>query len=1032
LVTRRRTTFLTLLASGLLGAWGLASCSEARPGAGGDGEGNGSANYCAVRNEGCPCDQPGLSAACGTVTQRSGDFVMCSEGNQVCQGGTWSACVGDHITTKYAPLASGVSELRTMGLADAAGACPNPCAPDCQQFADNPVGLTPGADSGLVVVDGGLTITGTVVTGPPCTSLTVTPNASPGKDLIINTGMAPPNPGSRLFTATLGPAGCYTGPTPALWSVDKFDIAQVVNGNMTMATPIAGPVTVSAYAGSLSASVVSNVTVNVVDVSAAPATYDNTDFPVTTGTADGNFQFLYPYDATLFPLGLAPPLIMWRDTTNPTVPAVKVTLRYPPAPAAAIFSWSKIIPEKQVAPTPGIAARPRAEIPANVWFAFEQTVTRNAGTLGDTAQLAVQRYIGAAARAEVTRSLRFANGSLKGRILYNSYGTNLVQNYGNTRWGTRFGAATLQIDPGAAAPTVVAGTTTASNGTGCRVCHSVNANGTTLVTNRFDPNNQTSSKYNLSTLGETLLGASPGIARFSWAGLSVDGTTAFTNAGPTNLDGTSGTLYSGLYSTVTGNAVAGVTQPATLRAATPAFAHDMSAVAFNFYAGVSGPLPNPPSGPLAGDGKSLASMAFNPATNVFSNFRNLYVAPGTGPGTGTASWPSYLPPGQNGIVFHREIRYNTHDFAGTRADCDGTGTCNNTGTTAELWWVNTVGASQPRRLDRLNGWNGATSYLPTDANLHGNPVDATYSDNVYNYEPTVLPTLAGGYSWVVFTSRRLYGNVATINPFWSDPRYQYLNVEPTPKKLWIAPISQNPTAGADPSFPAIYLPGQELLAGNSRGYFVLEACKAPGLPTPSNVCETTSDCCQSPTASVCQIDPPPLANPPVRHCVASGGAGCKADGLACVSDAECCNFPTGVRCASGVCQAPPPIASFGNPSFVRTFVGDCPPSKRVKWRFFDWITTTPVGTSIDFSARTSELTGAWGASVPIGQAIAPPVTTPTWTSAAQTVDVLLKNAGQSSKPRLEVTMVFNPKTTAPTAAPILTNWRMAFDCESAE
>ena len=36
------------------------------------------------------------------------------------------------------------------------------------------------------------------------------------------------------------------------------------------------------------------------------------------------------------------------------------------------------------------------------------------------------------------------------------------------------------------------------------------------------------------------------------------------------------------------------------------------------------------------------------------------------------------------------------------------------------------------------------------------------------------PVPSGGYAWVVFTSRRLYGNVATINPFYSDPRYHDL------------------------------------------------------------------------------------------------------------------------------------------------------------------------------------------------------------------------------------------------------------------
>ncbi len=38
-----------------------------------------------------------------------------------------------------------------------------------------------------------------------------------------------------------------------------------------------------------------------------------------------------------------------------------------------------------------------------------------------------------------------------------------------------------------------------------------------------------------------------------------------------------------------------------------------------------------------------------------------------------------------------------------------------------------------------------------------------YDDTTLNYEPTVLPVVSGGYAWVVFTSRRLYGNQLTAD-----------------------------------------------------------------------------------------------------------------------------------------------------------------------------------------------------------------------------------------------------------------------------
>jgi hypothetical protein len=116
-------------------------------------------------------------------------------------------------------------------------------------------------------------------------------------------------------------------------------------------------------------------------------------------------------------------------------------------------------------------------------------------------------------------------------------------------------------------------------------------------------------------------------------------------------------------------------------------------------------------------------------------------------------------------------------------------------------------------LDKLNG----LGYLPVGPNNHDN--DATL-----NYEPTANPIMpvvtAGGYAWVVFTSRRMYGNVATADPWCSDPRScDVLSNIVTPKKLWIAAIDLNPTPGTDPSHPAFYLPGQELFACNSHGYW---------------------------------------------------------------------------------------------------------------------------------------------------------------------------------------------------------------------
>ena len=101
-------------------------------------------------------------------------------------------------------------------------------------------------------------------------------------------------------------------------------------------------------------------------------------------------------------------------------------------------------------------------------------------------------------------------------------------------------------------------------------------------------------------------------------------------------------------------------------------------------------------------------------------------------------------------------------------------------------------------LDQLNGKDSMGNvYLPklsnpaaiscnSDGAQMGN-VDADHADDVdLNYEPTVLPVASGGFVWVVFTSRRLYGNQATLPPFCSDPRTIDLVTNVTTKKLWVA------------------------------------------------------------------------------------------------------------------------------------------------------------------------------------------------------------------------------------------------------
>jgi hypothetical protein len=139
----------------------------------------------------------------------------------------------------------------------------------------------------------------------------------------------------------------------------------------------------------------------------------------------------------------------------------------------------------------------------------------------------------------------------------------------------------------------------------------------------------------------------------------------------------------------------------------------------------------------------------------------------------------------------------------------------------------------------------------------------------------------------------LYGNVATTNAYNSDPRkYDWQHVV-TPKKLWVAAIDLNAPAGTDPSHPAFYLPAQELLAGNARGFWTVDPCHADGTG-----CETGDECCGG-------------------YCRPGGDAGalictnqqpsCSQEFEKCTVTSDCCGATSGVMCINGICGKSQPI-----------------------------------------------------------------------------------------------------------------------------
>ena len=792
-------------------------------------------------------------------------------------------------------------------------------------------------------------------------------------------------------------------------------------------------------------------------------------------TYSDTLSLLYPYAQTVFPLGLAPPLLQWATGTVGPASAVKITLRYP-ATGTPNFSWSAIIPESSTLwlnpPTNSIplAAGPRAAIDGidnSIWKIFEQTAQ------GDDAAIVLQRLTGTTLRQELATTIHFANDQLKGTVYYHSYGTLLVQNYSST-YGTQtygagqmFGAATLAIQPGASVPAVAAGYSSATSAStdatsGCHVCHSGSASGNMLVTNLVT--NTHSILYKLGTdpaNGGTYL-PTRSTGAFSWGAIYPDGTYLFSNSGPPSdystatappggLEGSdSGSLGNALYSlnsgSTFGTVVATTGIPSGLRAALPSFSPDGKYVAFNHYGGTVGTN--------VGDKRSLGMMSFNVSTKTFSGFRRLYTEPSAACSAAfgssdpcTSVWPSFLPD-SSAVVFEREIFNDGRvtsaghaDFGGTRSGCDdssGSAACGDDGTKAQLWWVTTAATPSAARLNAANGCNtSGTATIPVSgANGH-----TAANEPVLNYEPTVSPQAAGGYNWVAFTSRRSYGNVATINPWWSDPRFRPIGGQfgPTTKKIWVSAIDGSPTAGADPSHPAFYLPGQELLAGNAKAFWALEKCTtASATKSAATLCDTNLDCCgatgSSPT-SICALDTP-LTNPAVRHCLPLSTSGsCIADNSAttCLTDAQCCNATAASPslCVSGKCQPPPPITIYKPAQFTRDFVATCPVGQSPIWREVQWKGSIPASGSINFSVQTSKTEA--------GLSTAPLPSTPLLVTHATTADLVAFTTSSNAVAKvfvdadvlpqvyLRLTILLNPSSDN-LSTPILTEWRQLFDC----
>ena len=590
-----------------------------------------------------------------------------------------------------------------------------------------------------------------------------------------------------------------------------------------------------------------------------PGTLGVLQAPTGNGKAE-KLGFLYPYDKTVWPRGMLAPLLMW-DWSIGDADAILISL----ATTSGSFSWTGTFGRPAILSQTG-GNFIRHPIPQDIWaMATDSAGGPTSNKMPDELTVSVVVAKGGQGYGPISETWPVAPGLLSGIIYYNSYGTQLAQNLSGAVGGNgMFGGAVLSIHVGDTAPLLAAGSN--GNMSACRTCHSVAAGGSRLVVQHGDSYG-TSSAYDLVPSGNNVEHVLANGAMFP--GVYPDGSFALAENGAILPLPDDSVLP----------AVTGLSS-VTTDLGTPSFSPDGKAMAMNPMAGPGVMTPT----------QQLLVMGFDAATRTFS--APTLVADDTGKAaTVRPGWPAFFPDAKS-LVFHQQ----------SAAGLDGNGSGSlytRKGAKAQIAWTSAADAAHVTPLNALNGLDGAgNAYLPKLAQpspvtctADGSQVDninPDHGDDVnLNYEPTVNPRPSGGYVWVVFTSRRMYGSEAEIPPFCSDPRGVDLINNITTKKLWVAAVDLGATPGKDASHPAFYLPAQELLAGNSRAFWVLDPCRADG-----QSCQSGDMCCNGYCEAQGDGGALVCANTPPNN-------SCSKLNDKCTTSADCCD-PTN-QCINGFC-----------------------------------------------------------------------------------------------------------------------------------
>jgi hypothetical protein len=537
-------------------------------------------------------------------------------------------------------------------------------------------------------------------------------------------------------------------------------------------------------------------------------------------TPDASVVWAYPYDGTVWARGLLSPTLQWNGgaaTDDYYIHIVSQTFELQE------FTTATGAPSSQVLLDP------------TTWGQFTDS------TAGGT-QVTVARWDGTTDTVIAKQTWTVAPASIRSTIYY---------------WSNDLGRV-LRIQPGAAQPDDFANQPPLNDPNqyqqdSCLMtCHTVSADGSTLVSGggTYAGSYDLGGNKRILSLGGTW-GIDPNAAgqpvwtNIQWEvpALSPTGKYILTNSmaqnGVSDYNGPNTVM--GLFLTSSGTAVStsGV-QGSPF--ASPAWSPDGSRVAFvdsgdpSGWNGAGYNWQNPPPG-------DLKVIQFDENKNPMFSGEQTMVSVGMG---NPITWPSVTPDGQ-WIVYARAGSFDTRNGPG------------------DLYFASAVTPNEEVRLAKVDG--------------DGYPFAAGSRDLSYNYEPSFAPVPAGGYFWVVFTSRRTYGNTLT-------------GASTVVKQLWVAAIDQNPKPGVDPSHAAFHLEGQD--EGNlaMRGFMSLPPCAVDGVG-----CMSGTDCCGGYCVGGADGGPPVCRSTP---------PGCSQNGDKCNMTSDCCNAASGVTCIAHVCSEATP------------------------------------------------------------------------------------------------------------------------------